>query len=500
MAAAPAPVALIAVFVNVLVIDLNNFGHYPTIGLGYLVAALRSEGIMTSVLSPLALGVAFNDREPRPTWTNRLENRIYHSTRPTLVAGRRMLTRMRVAWATRTRRRIVREASRLVAGVDVVLVSSYLEHRDVCGAIGRSAQAQGVPMIVGGQAFTDPAIAAQWLELPGLAVLVGAESEPFVAELVKTTIEGGDLSAFPGAWLPDGRRGPAPVPLTSLDEIPFPDYDDFPWNRYERPIIPMLAARGCSHGVCAFCSDVLAANGRGFRPRRAAAVLQEMEHQAERYQTSRFLFVDLKLNGDLDLWRGLHDGIPTRIPDAQWAGAVHVDGRTDNGLGLDDLRAARCAGLVRLTTGVESGSAAVLQRMHKGTDLDRTAGFLERAKSAGISVRVTLITGYPEEGADDLEATVGFVRSHRDRMDRVQVNRFAMQIGTEVHRDLIRNGSAFPDIRSYQDDPLVGVVRLRSDTGRASSWRRAHRALLTEVDAINERPLSPCARAFEGYI
>jgi anaerobic magnesium-protoporphyrin IX monomethyl ester cyclase len=145
--------------------------------------------------------------------------------------------------------------------------------------------------------------------------------------------------------------------------LPFPDYSDFPWSRYPNRIVPLITGRGCGWGACTFCSDVTSTVGRSFRSRSAANVLAEIAEQSKRYATRLFAFTDLKMNSNLDVWDALLERFAHCAPGAQWIGAVHVGTRQPNGLGPEELKAARAAGMVRLTTGLESGSQRVLDRM-----------------------------------------------------------------------------------------------------------------------------------------
>jgi radical SAM superfamily enzyme YgiQ (UPF0313 family) len=71
-----------------------------------------------------------------------------------------------------------------------------------------------------------------------------------------------------------------------LDQLPFPDYSDFPWQSYPNRIIPMISGRGCGWGVCKFCSDVTSTAGRSYRSRSPGNVREEIRYQADRYQAS----------------------------------------------------------------------------------------------------------------------------------------------------------------------------------------------------------------------
>ncbi len=56
---------------KITVIDLNNFSYYPTLAIGYLIAALRKAEFDVKLLSPLNHGVAAPKRE-------RIENIIHY--------------------------------------------------------------------------------------------------------------------------------------------------------------------------------------------------------------------------------------------------------------------------------------------------------------------------------------------------------------------------------------------------------------------------------------
>lgn len=67
-----------------------------------------------------------------------------------------------------------------------------------------------------------------------------------LADIVTTLLDRGDVTKHPGVFLPSGRLGPAAPPLTALDAVPRPDFDDFPWDRYPERVLPLMTGRGCS--------------------------------------------------------------------------------------------------------------------------------------------------------------------------------------------------------------------------------------------------------------
>lgn len=262
----------------------------------------------------------------------------------------------------------------------------------------------------------------------------------------------------------------------------------------------MLTGRGCGWGRCTFCSDVTSANGRTFRSRSWTDVLAEMELQAHRHDTQLFVFNDLKLNSNLRVWRGLIEDLRQRLPDAKWTAAVHVGAERPNGLSAEELVAARQAGLIRITTGLESGSQELLKRMVKGTRLGRTSQFLRDAKTAGISVRVTTIIGYPGETPRDLAQTAEFLDEHRHVIDRVQVCRFSVQPGTPIHQHLVREETTNLAQRDLVLDHKNAILSYDAVHENSRAYRRAVARVLGAIHRINREPLIGAAYEFQGVM
>lgn len=356
-------------------------------------------------------------------------------------------------------------------------------------------------MLVGGPYFAEQAVAKDWLQIDGLKGLVTGEVEPYLLDIVNSLVRGQDLSQFPGVQMPGKPFNPAP-PLKELDALPFPDYTDFPWDRYPNKIIPLITGRGCAWGACSFCSDVTSTAGRTYRSRSPENVLAELRHQSQVHGAKLFAFTDLKLNSSLPVWRALLDNFQAAVPGAEWIGAVHVDAhqKQSNGLSKDELRQAHAAGMTRVTTGLESGSQRVLDSMRKGTDLRMTSQFLHDATAAGISLRTTMILGYPGEDASDVLASAKFLEDHCNVINRVMLNRFQIMSGTRFEQNL-RTGrqsrEALTQITANHCRAQVDHHYLPSEN---SEYRRAVSRLLRAVHRINRRELKGHAREFEGVM
>lgn len=493
--------ALNSVRDRALLVDLNNFSSFPTYAVGLLVAGLRNSGFEAEVLVPLAHDVPAGVRERRETLVDHLVRKARHMSWRPLWELREGLRIVSQRVARRMDVRILVEAERAVErGARVILLSAYTQHLDIVREIGAMAARRRIPLLVGGAVFNQPEVAAAWCRLPGITAIVGAECDLTIGAIVQTAVAGGDLLAFDGVTLPDGRSSPPARPLHALDAAPLPDFSDFPWDRYPHRVIPLMTGRGCQWRKCVFCSDVVTASGLGYRSRSVESVLHEMREQSRRHSTEKFLFLDIKLNSNPAMFRGIIEGVQRFVPGAEWIGTIHVDQRKDNGLSRRDLRAAAVAGMRRISFGLESGSQRLLDAMDKGCTIEGNAAFVRNASEAGLSVRCTMMQGFPGETAEDLDLSSAFLERHAAHIDRIRLSRFSAPAGTPVYARKKSDALYHPEMRVTQWDDLQGHARYVNAEQSSRSYRRAKARLLSIIYDINRREIRSAARAFDGMM
>ena len=484
-----------------LLIDLNNFSVFPTLAIGLLVASLRNSGFEARVLCPLAYGVIAAERERRETILDHLARRVHHTTWAPLRAGRDAARSVRAWWNGRIDPRVLRETARALDDrPDVVLLSAYLQHYRLVVEICALAKARGIPVVLGGPFFNVAGTAEAWRAIPGLTAIVGGESDLTVTRVVEAVCAGEDLLAFDGVLLPDGRRSRPAPPLRGLDRIPIPDFTDFPWHLYKFRVVPVMTGRGCQWNRCAFCSDIVSASGRTFRTRPVAQVMNELREQSQRHNTKNFLFIDLKLNSNPAMFRGIIEEIQRTVHGAEWVGTVHVDQRADNGLSRRDLRAAVAAGMRRISFGLESGSQRLLDAMDKGCRVEANSEFIRHAHEAGLSIRATMFKGYPGETVEDLELTETFLRQHAPYLDRVRYNDFSIHEDTPIYNRVVAEPAAYPRMRIRAYDHRNGRASHVNDAISERAYRKVNARILDIVYSINRRPVKRTAHAFDGLM
>jgi radical SAM superfamily enzyme YgiQ (UPF0313 family) len=148
---------------------------------------------------------------------------------------------------------------------------------------------------------------------------------------------------------------------------------------------------GCSHNKCTFCGSF---KDKKFRVRSYEEIKEDIE---EAKQYARFIKKVFLADGDalvipqrmlLPVVRLIKDSFP-RLE------RIGIYGNTKSILkkSVDELKELKELGVGIIYLGVESGDQVVLDRVRKGTTLDKTAEAAKRVKDAGIILSVTVLLG-----------------------------------------------------------------------------------------------------------
>lgn len=148
---------------------------------------------------------------------------------------------------------------------------------------------------------------------------------------------------------------------------------------------------GCSHNKCTFCSSF---KEKKFRLRSFDEVKTDVE---EAKQYARYIKKVFIADGDaliipqkklIPIIELVKDAFPKLE-------RIGLYGNTKSILkkSVDELKALRELGVGIIYLGVESGDQVVLDRVCKGTVLDKTAEAAKRVKDAGIILSVTILLG-----------------------------------------------------------------------------------------------------------
>jgi radical SAM superfamily enzyme YgiQ (UPF0313 family) len=229
------------------------------------------------------------------------------------------------------------------------------------------------------------------------------EAERTLLPLLAGIATAADLAEVPGISyrLPGGeiRCNPSAPSIEDLDQLPFPAYDCYPIDELGLKRINIEAGRGCPFS-CTFCSTATFF-GRNYRIKSARCLVDMMDRLNALYG-----FTDFGLQHDLfTVNRKKILGFCETVRDRnyRWGCSARVD-CVDEEL-LLAMAGAGCSGIY---FGIETGSPRMQRISRKRLDIGLVEPTLSRVRELDMRATASLITGYPEEEADDQAATLDF--------------------------------------------------------------------------------------------
>lgn len=232
-----------------------------------------------------------------------------------------------------------------------------------------------------------------WIDAVGIG-----EGEQTLVEIVEAMKTGGDLGSVKGIVYRNetgARRTQARQRIQNPDTIRFPAYDRIAVSDYT--CIPVVTGRGCPYR-CSFC-DVGPLWGNRTCLRSIENVVGELDHLRSRYGIDTVHIADDTFN----LKRKRAEAISDEIKGLglNWTCLARVDL-----LDEDLIRRMAESGCHSLFLGIESGSDAVLERIHKRFSIKEATEAVELSARYMKKVVASYIWGFPFETMWDFKQTV----------------------------------------------------------------------------------------------
>ncbi len=343
---------------------------YPPIGLAYIAAALRRNGVQVRIIDAKSLRM--------------------------------------------TQEEISKEVEKEkpdIAGVSV-LTHQMKSSIDTCETIKKVSPTTKI--VVGG-----PHIHPMHREVAKNGFIdfcVRGEGEITMVKIADAVSNGGDFKKIKGITFRDGKEiivTPDRSFIENLDSIPFPARDLLPNHLYKGLVLfgkdnlftLITASRGCPFR-CHFCS--VPPFWYPQRRRSVENVVDEMEQVYNDYGIRYLRFTDELLPADRK-WmikfcktiidRGLNE-------DVAWSCDGHVKVMT-----REVLHAMRRANCRYIFYGIEFGNQRILDVSGKGTTLAQIYKSIEMTKEAGIAIEGNFMIGYPTETKETIEETIELARN-----------------------------------------------------------------------------------------
>lgn len=205
-------------------------------------------------------------------------------------------------------------------------------------------------------------------------------------------------------------------------------------------ILPYAASSGCYWNKCLFCPETAEENP--YLPLSTEQVLADLQILLARHETLLIHFLDNAVSP------ALMKALVENPPGVPWYGFARV-----NPLLADEefCRSLRRSGCVMLKLGLESGDQQVLDRMHKGIELDMVAQVLRALKSAGIVTYVYLLFGTPSEDKASAIRTMEFTAQHYDEIGFLNLAVFNLPLAGPETSALAINDFYGGDLSLYTD-------------------------------------------------
>ena len=269
-----------------------------------------------------------------------------------------------------------------------------------------------------------PTIAGGWhpslfqvdtLSEPSIDITFAGQGERSFAEIVERLAAGGTVEDIRGVAYRDGDavRTNAPRSLESLDGFVPPNFDLIPVERYfalkGQRQIDYITSVGCNFR-CAFCADPFV-YGRDWKATSATRLGEQIEMLWRRYRFTDLNFQDETYFTHRHRVAEICEEFLRRDLKFTWAGTL----RADQGVRLPDEVWRLCvrSGLRRVLVGVETGSHAMMKRIKKDTTIDAILETAGKCRDHGIAVIFSFIVGFPEETEEQVESTLGMIKTLR---------------------------------------------------------------------------------------
>lgn len=214
--------------------------------------------------------------------------------------------------------------------------------------------------------------------------------------------------------------------------------------------------RNCPWNQCLFCP---AYKGVKFSKRTVEEVKMDIDSMADEirgYSGVRTAFLQDadSLHLPVDDLVAILDYLKEKFPKIDRI-TTYARSRTLSHKSVDDLKRLRQAGLTRIHTGMESGSARVLQMIKKGMTPEEVVTGGRHVMEAGIELSEYIMPGVAgqalsEEHAIETARLINLVRPHF-----IRVRTFAMHPQSPMQK-MVQEGTFVP----LKDDEIVAEIRL----------------------------------------
>lgn len=416
----------------------------------------------------------------------------------------------------------VEQVAEWAAGADLLGLTTCFGQLFANLALARAVKRSNpaCTIVLGGSTLSSRVGPSVLEEYPMVDAIVQGEGEAPLAALMTALETGRALGSASVAVLTRaGAAAPAacavaPEParalheLRQLDELPYPDYDEYADAAAANGVawaLPIEGSRGCywdrtkkandPKATCYFCN--LNVQWGGYRQKSVERIVRELEQAALRHQNVHAYFVDNILR------RTEVEELAAALCRAGMEFDVFLEMRAH--VSPHDVLVLWEAGLTRTQFGIEALSTEHLARIGKGTTLLQNLQAMRSCAEFGISHGANLLTSFPGTPQSEVEESARVIRTHARGYEPLTLSRFHLGVGSTVdclpdafgvrgirNADFYRCGLPDPVWQRLQlfdlDYDVVGEAADWGPVKRAvAEWNAFHQQRASELPAIRYR-------------
>ncbi|MDP3065142.1 MAG: radical SAM protein, partial [Methanobacteriaceae archaeon] len=285
------------------------------------------------------------------------------------------------------------------------------------------------------------------------AIVIG-EGEISTVNLLAALENNKDLSSVKGIAYRDNGTVFINEPqelIKDIDSIPHPAWDLFPMDYYtllREPKIKnsertfqVLSGRGCTFN-CNFCYRM----DKGFRPRSAQSIIEEIKILIEKYAVSYIEFTDDLFMSSIKRTKELCNAFIKADLNIHW----NCNGRLNYAI-PDVLKLMKEAGCVFINYGIESMDDTILKNMNKKLKTKQIIDGIEATLAEGISPGYNIIFGNIGENADTLRAGLEFLLKYDDHSQLRTIRPVTPYPGSPLYYYAIEKG-LLKDVEDFYEN------------------------------------------------
>ncbi|MCZ7584506.1 MAG: B12-binding domain-containing radical SAM protein [Deltaproteobacteria bacterium] len=194
----------------------------------------------------------------------------------------------------------------------------------------------------------------------------------------------------------------------------------------------VMTSRACPW-KCTFCHNNM---GKGYRPRSAENVVDELEALYRDVGIREIIFMDDMFNLHRERVRDICRGILSRGLDLK---LTFPNGLRADIMDIETVKLLKEAGMYRCMYAIETGSPRLQKRIKKNVKLEKAKAIIAETAKLGVLTHGAFMLGFPTETEEEMQMTVDFACS--TKLHTAAFYRVLPLPGSEIYSDVVSAGA-----------------------------------------------------------